>query len=156
EQLRWVGGNRRFGLLINPPGEVEEVEVELDGPLDTATVHVPVLPVEGHDRGAVAPVVAVLVVPGQLFTCAWIVGIRLFGKRPSGLPAVDFAGLGAKADLTQAGAGGFDVVRMQVEGSGLADAQFDPALLDEAQKGRVDDVLELCDIALVDGHTGRQ
>ncbi|MNZ83533.1 hypothetical protein D3C78_1022640 [compost metagenome] len=156
EQLRGVGGDRRLGILVDPPGEVEEVEVELDCALHLAGVHVAELPVERIDGGAISPVVAVLVVPGEFFTGARVVGVRLLRERSSGAPALDLACLATQLDLIHALTGGLDVVRVQVEGGGFANLQLGPALLDEAVEGRIDDLLELGDVAFVDGHADAQ
>ncbi len=154
EQLRRVGRDRRQRLLIDPAGEVQEVKVELDGALNLVGVHVPILPVERGDGGTVAPVVAVLVVPGEFLAGTRIVGIRLFREWPSGLPAIQLAWLGAQTDVAETRPAGFHVVGMKVEGGGLADLDFNPALLDEVVERRIDDVPELGNVGLVDGHAG--
>ena len=115
EQVGGVRSDFRRGFLVHPTLVVEEVEVELDGPLHVARIHVTVLPVERRDSGAVAPVVAVLVVPGELLTGTRIFGTRLFREGPAGLPAVDLTHLITEGYLIHGHPGSLHVARVQVE-----------------------------------------
>ncbi|EWS52510.1 hypothetical protein X551_04702 [Methylibium sp. T29] len=155
EQLRGVGRHLGHRGMLHAVLEVQEVEVELQRALDLAGRHVAVLPVERVDRRVVAPVDAVLVVPGDLLARARVIDLGLLREGPPGHEAGDLAALGAQLGRVQVLLRRLDVELVHRELRGRADLDLVPAVLDDLVEAGVQRVLELLDVGLVDDEAGR-
>ena len=156
EQLRGVGRHLGHRRMLHAVLEVQEVEVELQRALDLAGRHVAVLPVERVDRRVVAPVEAVLEVPRQLLAGTRVVGLGLLREGPAGNEAGDLAVLGAELGGIQVLLRGLDIELVHRELRGRPDLDLVPAVLDDLVEARVQGVLELLDVGLVDHGAGGQ
>ncbi len=155
EQVGRVGCNLWCRFLVDAALKVEEVEVELDGAFNRRGIHVAVLPIERINGGAVSPVVAIFVVPGQFFARARVVGAGFLREGTTRMPATDFTDFFTQRDLAQRVAGSVDIAAVQIERGSVSNGNGGPALFNKAQESRVDNVLELGDILFIDNHARR-